>query len=178
MQDLPVALPGAPGFAVPRQFSAWVADADRGLLIGLSIEVNERASIVDLAVQGAPVTPSELRDLPWGAYLDVALGKVMMRAERVPGPNPHTLVTPLSGSQEVAAALSAHKGYRRNRGRRPVDADRLRRVADLYRAATEQEIPTGDYIASAEGVSPGTARSLVARARAAGLLPPASRGEG
>ena len=177
MKDAPVPLPGAEGFAVPRRFSAWVADADRGLLIGLALEVGERARIVDLAVQGAPVTPAELHDLPWGAYLDVALSKVMMRAARVPADG-HRLIAPLSGGPEVAAALSAHKGYRRNRGRRPVDADRLRRVAELYREAVEQQVPIGDYISKAEGVSAGTARSLVARARKADLLPPASRGEG
>ncbi len=103
----------------------------------------------------------------------------MLRAERVPHPTgDFTRITPLSNSQDIAAALSAHKGYRKNRGRRPVDAARLRRVADLYREATKNGAPTGDYIASAEGVEPGTARSLVRRARAAGFLPAAPREEG
>lgn len=170
MTGRPVPLPGAAGFAVPRQFSAWLADSERGVLIGFEVEVDERARIVDLAVQGSPVTPAELHDLPWGAYLDAALAKVMLRVEQIPESPGDRRITPLSDGAEIGRALSAHKSYRKNRARRAVDATRLRRIADLYLEATKLGQPTGEYIAEAENVSRGTARGLVAKARAEGIL--------
>lgn len=62
-------------------------------------------------------------------------------------------------------------------GMRKSAADRLRLAAEVYRqAAAEGGKPT-KAVADHFGISSGGASNLVARARAAGLLPPTSRGK-
>lgn len=72
---------------------------------------------------------------------------------------------------ELAPPVEAVGGMRKSA------ADRLRLAAEVYRdAAAEGGKPT-KAVAERFGISSGGASNLVARARAAGLLPPTSRGK-
>lgn len=62
-------------------------------------------------------------------------------------------------------------------GMRKSAADRLRVAAEIYQAATRDKRPPTKAVAAHFGISQGGASNLVARARAAGLLPPTSPGK-
>lgn len=62
-------------------------------------------------------------------------------------------------------------------GMRKSAADRLRAAAEVYQAATRAGRKPTRAVAEHFGISSGGASNLVARARAAGLLPPTSRGK-
>jgi hypothetical protein len=53
---------------------------------------------------------------------------------------------------------------------------RLKVAADIYQQARRDNKPPTKAVAEHFGITPGGASNLVARARAAGLLPPTSRG--
>jgi hypothetical protein len=62
-------------------------------------------------------------------------------------------------------------------GMRKSAADRLREAAEVYHAAVRDKNPPTKAVAAHFGISSGGASNLVARARAAGLLPPTSPGK-
>lgn len=62
-------------------------------------------------------------------------------------------------------------------GMRKSAADRLKLAAELYQAALAAGQRPTKAVAEHFGISPGGASNLVARARAAGLLPPTSAGK-
>lgn len=76
-----------------------------------------------------------------------------------------------SDRAKIAPPVAATGGLRKS------TADRLARAAEVYRqAVTEKRLPT-KAVAEHFQISQGNASNLVARARAAGLLPPASPGK-
>lgn len=171
MVSAPTALPGVPGRAVPRRFSAGIVDPARKLEVTLSVAVTDRPRITALQVvtgddQG--VKPSELSRLPLGRYLDLALDAVVQPVEET-GPGTYLVGFPDALSDaDRTAATQLHKSKRRRR--RKVTPERLDHIAKLYREALEANEPTGQYIADQEHVSAGTARQLVHQARKAGRL--------
>ncbi|MGX6604795.1 hypothetical protein ACWKSP_22105 [Micromonosporaceae bacterium Da 78-11] len=62
-------------------------------------------------------------------------------------------------------------------GMRESAANRLRLAAEIYQAAVRDKKPPTKAVAAHFGISSGGASNLVARARAAGLLPPTSPGK-
>lgn len=62
------------------------------------------------------------------------------------------------------------------RGLRRSTAERLRQAAEVYRAAARDGRPPTKAVAEHFGIKQGNASNLVARARAAGFLPPTSSG--
>lgn len=71
----------------------------------------------------------------------------------------------------LAPAVEATGGLRESA------AERLRLAAVIYGRALREGKPPTKAVAEHFGISPGGASNLVARARAAGLLPPASPGK-
>ena len=83
----------------------------------------------------------------------------------------------------IPAVIAAHRAEmmavsvdRVPAGMRRSTADRFRRVAEVYRQALSDGRKPVLAVAEAFDVTPASASTLVARARAAGFLPPASPG--
>jgi hypothetical protein len=71
----------------------------------------------------------------------------------------------------MAPAVEATAGMRQSA------VDRLREATEVYQAAVRHGMPPTKAVAARFGISSGGASNLVARARAAGLLPPTSPGK-
>jgi hypothetical protein len=158
----------------------WIEDLERdGWRIGLALEATDegprvREAMIRVPDDADPIPPSEIGRLPWGRYLRTAIAAAVVKAERAgTGVN----LEPAS-PDDARRLLADHHGARRRGSRVRVTRSRLARIAELYREAEAAGLPTGAYIAEAEGVSAGTARSYVARARTAGLLGPADSTRG
>lgn len=168
-------LPGAVGRAVPRRFTCWVSDAERGAAVELRLEVDDSVRVRELCLRGdQPLEPAAIGKLPFKRYVEAAIAQNVVQIDRVPGSRSVRITALGSTDDAMQSSRQATAGV----GRRAVTPQRLARVAEIYRQALEkiaagEEITTSGWVADHEHVSRGTARSLVAQARRAGFLGPA-----
>jgi len=170
MKDPFVPYPGVPGAAIPCRFRAEVRDRENACTAQLEVVVDDgrpRLRSFTVRAEGEPLTPTALRRLPLGAYLEaavtVSVTKVTMVSEGLFN------IGPFTDMNEAAGVMEAGRATRRRR--EPVTRERLVEAATAY-----QEAPARgktDYVAERLGVEPGYARQLIHKARhEAGLLPP------
>ncbi|HEX2041537.1 MAG TPA: hypothetical protein VHF24_02780 [Acidimicrobiales bacterium] len=167
MKDPPVAFPGVPGAAIPRRFTGAVRDPANGCKAQLEVEIHDgrpRLRSFTVVTEDDPLTPTDLRRLPIGSYLDVVVSSAILRSQRSPGGD--VILSPITDFNEAVTITKAGKAARR---RRPVTRERLEAVAAAYRGAPPRQ--TSEYVAEQLGVGEGYARQLIHRARKANLLP-------
>lgn len=174
-----VSLGGAHGARLPERIEGDLEDLERGLRIALALEVVDgrarvREAFVAVDLEGDPVLPTGLRELPWGTYCEALAERALWTVEET-APGSYRL-TPIVG--EASRILGAAHASRRQGGRRPVTPERLRAIAELYRVAiADPDVSsTAAYIADEEGCSESTARKLIMRAREDGYLGPTTPG--
>lgn len=170
MKDTPVPYPSVEGAALPRRFDSAVRDLDNGCTAQLEVVVHDgRPRIRSLVLTGdTPLTPTDIRRLPLGAYLETAVATVVMKATVIaPG---NVSITPMDYG-EVVGTMTRARVPRQKRA--PITPATLERVAAAYNAAPRGQ--RTQHVADELDVEPGWARQLVMKARNAKLLPPTGR---
>lgn len=167
----PVPFPGVPGAAIPRAFTVPVRDPANCCVVQMEVEVTSvgaRLRSFAVRAEGDPLTPTSLRRLPIGSYLDAAVTRAVMRMDAFvdTGGENRYLVTPIAELDQAVKVMNAGKAARRRR--QPVTTDRLAAVASAYREGPDRG--KSEYVAEQLGVESGYARQLIHRARKAGLL--------
>lgn len=142
----------------------WCAIEGRAECVGFAItsvvpEGHRPGELVPPQDAAQRLSAQQLRDVPLGALVDEE------RPEWAAGWR-------ALGLNDVADAFAAPRGRRH-----PHDPpERLRRAAAIYREAFSAGQPPTKAVEEALVISRSAAGKLVARARAAGLLPPTSQG--
>lgn len=115
----------------------------------------------------APITPKELRSIPWARILDAALdyGAVPIQGSTADGAFTLDL-----GGDATGADIR-----RRQSGRRHLDDAHYAEVADLYREALRLGRAPVQYVAERLNCAANTAKEYVAEARRRGALGPAPK---
>ena len=169
VKDRPVPFPGVPGAAIPRRFTAAVRDKANRCTAQLEVETGDggRPRLRSFAVRSddGPLTPTALRRLPIGSYLDAVVTVSILRVERVSDED--VKITPIMDFDDALKIVKAGKAAARRR--QPVTPERLAAVAAAYAEAPPRQ--RSERVAEALGVEPGYARQLIYRARKEGLLP-------
>jgi hypothetical protein len=172
MKDPFVPFPGVPDAAIPCRFTAEVRDRENGCTAQLEVVVDEgrpRIRSFTVRAEGDPLTPTELRRLPLGAYLDavvtVSVTKVTQVTEEV------FRIAPFTDMNDAAGVTEAAKRSRRQR--QPVTRERLVAAATAYQEAPARR--KSEHVAKELDVDSSYARQLIYKAREAGLLPPTGR---
>lgn len=103
---------------------------------------------------------------------------ISITQDGAPTPMPGALLRQVPFAEYVATDRAAMAPpVEATSGMRKSAADRLRIAAKIYRSAARRGEPPTKAVAAHFGISSGGASNLVARARTAGLLPPASPGK-
>lgn len=173
-RDPAVPFPGVPGAAIPCRFTASVRDRENQCTAHFEVVVEDgRPRIHGLALvsDGNPRTPTELRRLPIGSYLDAVVRAALMKPPTSTFGTVTTTVVKVMDAEEGFRAVEAGKASRRRR--RPVTRETLERVRDAYNDAPKRKKTA--YVADAMDCAEGYARQLVKKARDEKLLPPSGR---
>lgn len=142
----------------------WCAIEGRAECVGFAItsvvpEGHRPGELVPPAGSVRRLSAQQIRDVPLGALVEEE------RPEWAAGWR-------ALGQDDIAGAFAAPRGRRH-----PHDSpDRLRQAAEVYRQAFAAGQPPTKAVEEALVISRSGAGKLVARARAAGLLPPTSQG--
>ena len=162
--------PQQPEVEVPRNFETTIIDAARGRAYELAVEVDDDGAVgvvgfaMDTAEGSAPVrTAGEFCEVPFNQLLRESLAAVALR--------PDGLQWRSGLTRKDIDALRRPRG-----GRARIDDERLTRVAELHREATEAGEATSKHVARALQVTPENARRLILLARDRGFLPRAGKG--
>lgn len=165
--DGPVPFPGVPGAAIPRRFTAAVRDRANECTAQIEVEVDDgrpRIRTIAIHADGVALTPTSLRRLPIGAYLDGVVTRAVLKVERETEST--VRIEPIMDFDEAFKVTNAGKAARRRR--QPVTSETLAAVAAAYREAPPRQ--KSAHVAVRLGVQDGYARQLISRARREGLL--------
>ena len=163
-----VRLPGT-SVGLPTRFLSDVLDRERLVRLRAEVIVTDRPRISRVTIDSdAGLTPTDLRALPWGRYLDAACEAAGPTRIEVASDGSGITAHPIAESDSATALASIHAA---RRTKAPVTRETLETVARLYREAPSLNKPRGEHIAEQMYVSTSWARQLVGRARAEGLLP-------
>ena len=169
MKDPYVPFSGVRGAAIPCRFTCEVGDLDADCTAHLQIEVTEgrpRLRSFTLTASGDNLlTPTAIRNLPLGTYLDLAVARAVARTSKVT--EEVTKIAPFATFDEAADVMKAGRAVRRRQ--QPVTDERLEEAAEAYREAPPRQ--KTQHVADELGVGYGYARQLVHKARKAGKLP-------
>ncbi len=172
-----------PGVFVPDRFVAvltgWEPDHPNIASVTMTVVTDGRGSrCIALAIEAADdcrISSDFMRAVP----VTTLVLELVRDVARVEEPRPDWLVEP----NRVLVRLDEASPETRDRaeqalgrpGRQPVDRSRLAEVAAVYRDGLKLGTPTR-HVAETLHMSHGNASKLVAKARAAGLLPPTTQG--
>ncbi len=168
IKDRPVPFPGVRGAAIPRRFTAAVRDRRNNCSAQLEVETDDsrpRIRALTIRSEGDALTPTGLRRLPIGSYLDAVVSVSILRVQRVS--DTEVEISPTMTFEEAVKVTKAGKAARRQR--QPVTRERLEAAAKAYQEAPPRQ--RSEYVAEQLGVEPGYARQLIHRARKEKLLP-------
>jgi hypothetical protein len=162
-------------YSLPRRYRASFDEPERPYTFEIDVTVSrsgfECREVTFTARPGEALQGSELRVPIAGMIRHSAPVMAMREAPEQPGK-----WVQVWGEEELEAFYAAFRSYERKGGREPITASRLREVARIYKANERSGAPS-KAVAAALDLSDSYARALVARARAAGVLPPARKKE-
>jgi hypothetical protein len=149
-----VTCPLDPAKLVFQEFTGTLTDDDRKVYVDMEIHVGgEECHVIQIQVKSHAGGHVPIKRLPLEHYVRALVGYMLFE-----------------GDPDGVAQGNLHRhGWRRDTDARLA---RLTKVAEWYREAQEQGVPTGKYVAVRAGVQPNHVRRLVMNARDAGLLEP------
>jgi hypothetical protein len=161
-------------YSLPRRYRASFDDPERPFTFEIDVTVSRSGfkcrEVTFTARPGEALQGSELRVPIAGLIRHSAPVMAMHEAAAQPGK-----WVQVWEEEELEAFYAAFRSYERKGGREPITGTRLRDVARIYKANERSGAPS-KAVATALDLSDSYARALVARARAAGVLPPPQKG--
>lgn len=173
-------VPWRPGYFLPAYWQATVDGPDLSYLVELEFVVGDngpscRAVRFIAREGGIEISPREIRHVPVGRCVQLAIGAVAKVEDQAP-PRPGARLS-YGGERPGTYAPAGVEAFKlaRPSDSRTKDA-RLREVAEIYKAAEESGKPT-QAVQDALYMSYSTAARLVGEARRRGFLPPSRRNQ-
>jgi hypothetical protein len=166
VEDYSPRIIGGTDLALPASWSVTTSEPGVRVVVAIRVDEDGRLHVRAVTVEGDDVGSADLRRVEVPRLVDEGMRRVAMRV--LPTASGSPVVTPASDEDPVdlAQVLALALEPEPTGGRRvPVTPERLRKVAERYRAATLAGVPSSEAVASALKLSRSQAAALVSRAR-------------